>query len=392
MISYNEAIEILQKNTPTWNKIQKLSITECLDRILAVDIIAQRNFPEYKTASMDGYACKFDDLKNNKLKINSFIAAGDSKNIKLSEQECVKTFTGAKICDGCDTLVPIENVTIDNGYIIISKQVNKGFAIREVAESYKKGDVLLKKYTPLGFSEIALLAQLGFFHISVFIKPKVGVLSTGNEICDIGQIPKNGQFYGCNHIALANLIRKYYVEPIIFPIVKDDRDEIAQALNNALNSCDFLITTGGVSVGDFDFIKPLLKKDYQILIDCVSIKPGRHIKVAKFEDKFIFALPGFPNSCIVTCVLFFKKMIFDMFKIKYKKYSAFLECEYHKKSDFCEFVMCNVENKYGKNTVNFKGKINGSSAIINNLNNNAKLMVADCNKKANEIVEIIDIG
>ncbi|ARQ99924.1 molybdopterin molybdotransferase MoeA [Campylobacter porcelli] len=394
MKSYNENLQNLLNLAPKWDFIERVSLDRALGRILADDIVAKSPYPAYPTSSMDGYAIKFTN-QNNKIKVINIAPAGSSDDIAISENECVKTLTGALVCNGADTIVPIENVKLSGEYIEIIKPVSQGFAIREVGESYKESELLLSSRTKLGYCELALLAELGHSYVNVLVAPRVAILSTGSEILDIGQNKEHkAQIYSSNSISISSLVRDMGCEPIIMPIIKDDKEAIKNALFNALNSADFIITTGGVSVGDFDFMKEIAR-EAKIIIDGVAIKPGRHIKVAKINDKFIFALPGFAYSAIVTCVLFFKEFIGQIFGVNTtNKFKAILKDDYIKRSPFEEFSAATITNENGTLLISTKSKKIGSSAIIGNLSNGAVLMRVPSHKdglKASEVVEYIKI-
>lgn len=389
MQNYEDSLKSLKQAINSYEKIEKIALTECLNRILATDIIALKDYPEIPTSAMDGYAIKFKD-QNENLKIIGEVPAGIFPSFNLKDKECVKTFTGSLMSKGSDTLIPIEKVEVKEDTLIIKEKVSEGFAVRKIGESYKKGEILLKKGTKINYSEIALLAELGYFHISVFIKPIIGVLSSGSEIKDLGESLDNpAQIRSSNHVAIANMAKKLNCDVRIFPLLKDDKEKTNSTLKQALNSCDILITTGGVSMGDFDFLKQTIK-EYQIIIDKVNVKPGKHIKIAKFEDKFIFALPGFPYSAMVMFNLYVRELL-NAWLLQEKDYAfkAFLNTDYKKKSPHLEFVACNIEFKDGKIYANLKGKKEGSSAIINNLNNKAALMIANNDIKENDLVDIL---
>ncbi|MCV3430620.1 molybdopterin molybdotransferase MoeA [Campylobacter lari] len=389
MQNYEDSLKSLKQAINSYEKIEKIALTECLDRILATDIIALKDYPEIPTSAMDGYAIKFKD-QNENLKIIGEVPAGIFPSFNLKDKECVKTFTGSLMSEGSDTLIPIEKVEVKEDTLIIKEKVSEGFAVRKIGESYKKGEILLKKGTKINYSEIALLAELGYFHISVFVKPIIGVLSSGSEIKDLGEsLEHPAQIRSSNHVAIANMAKKLGAEARIFPLLKDDMQKTPNVLKQALNACDILVTTGGVSIGDFDFLKQAIK-EYEVIIDKVDVKPGKHIKIAKFEDKFIFALPGFPYSAMVMFNLYVRELL-NAWLLQEKDYvfKAFLNTDYKKKSPHLEFVACNIEFKDGKIYANLKGKKEGSSAIINNLNNKAALMIAHDDIKENDLVDIV---
>lgn len=391
LTSYADCLEILKQNTIVWDRVEKVAITQALDRHIAFDVIAKDNYPANKTSAMDGYAFKFDnDIKE--LKLLADLPAGSDKKLIVAKNECVKTFTGSLMSDETDTLVPVENVEVQGTKIIIKKPVCKGFAVREVGESYKKGEILIKKGTRLNYAEIALLAELGIFHISVFIKPKVAILATGSEIKDLGEPLENeAQIYSSNHIALAMMMKKMGAEPIICEIAKDNAELVKNSIITALKSADILLTTGGVSMGDYDFVKLALKDEFKIIISGADIKPGRHIKIARSDEKYIFALPGFPYSAMVMCVLFVRVLLNSWFFTDEPYLKAIIDEDYEKRSPFLEFTAVNLQNKNGVLYANLDNKKLGSSAIVNNLTKNAALLVVSKDTKFIKKGELVDV-
>ncbi|MCR4941428.1 MAG: molybdopterin molybdotransferase MoeA [Campylobacter sp.] len=389
-MTYAQSLEILKQHIKEWKGVEKVAITQALDRIIAVDIVATQDYPAKQSASMDGYAFAWSENLHS-LKLIDKLPAGSKAQCTPKRGECVKSYTGSLISPDCDTLIPIENVEQNGDEIIITKPVTKGFAVRKKGESYQKGDILIKKGSRLDFAQIAILAGLGLFHISVFLPPRVAIISTGSEIKDLGEKLENeAQIYAQNHIALSALVQKFGGQAVLCELVKDDKTAIKTAMQNALNTADILVTTGGVSVGDFDFVKEILK-EYEPIINGVAIKPGRHIKVAKCGEKFIFALPGFAYSAVVTFVLFAGVLFDTWFGQKSRYIKAIMDDEYKKVSPFLEFVAVNLEQKDAKIYANFKGKKQGSSAIINNLAQNSALLVVPIEEKTIQKGQIVDV-
>ena len=374
-MSYADSLKILKDTINAWEKVEKVAITDALDRNIAYDVTAAENYPAKPVSAMDGYAFAFKDGLNE-LELITDLPAGSDKGLHVEGSKCVKTFTGSLMSEGTDTLVPVENVEVSGSKIIIKKSVPKGFAVREVGESYKKGEILIKKGTRLTYAEIALLAELGVFHVSVFIRPRVAILATGSEIKDLGEpLDSPAQIHSSNHVGIAMQIRKMGAEPIICEIVRDKAELVEKAIINALKSADILVTTGGISMGDYDFVKGALNENFKLIIEGAAIKPGRHIRVAKSGDKYIFALPGFPYSAMVMCVLYVRVLINTWFSQEEPKITAIMDEDYKKRSPFLEFTAVNLENKDGKIFVNLNGKKLGSSAIVNNLTNEAALLI-----------------
>ncbi|MBR8463369.1 molybdopterin molybdotransferase MoeA [Campylobacter sp. faydin G-24] len=391
--SYDETLKMLKKTITPWDKVQKVAITEALDRNIAFDVIAADNYPAKAISAMDGYAFTWDENLNELELIGTDLPAGSNKNIVVKKGQCIKTFTGSLMSDGTDTLVPIENIEINGNKVSIKSPVKRGFAVRKVGESYKKGEVLIKKGTHLNYAEIALLAELGLFHISVFVRPRVAILATGSEIKDLGEPLENeAQIHSSNHIAVAMMIRKMGAEPIVCEIVKDTADGVKNAIINALKTADILITTGGVSMGDYDFVKLALNESFKLIVNGAAIKPGRHIKVATSGEKYIFALPGFPYSAMVMCVLYVRVLINTWFAADEPRITAILDEDYTKRSPFLEFTAVNLVVKNGEIHANLDDKKLGSSAIVNNLTNNAALLIIPKETEfiaKGEVVEIL---
>ena len=374
-MSYADSLKILKDTINVWEKVEKVAITDALDRNIAYDVTAAENYPAKPVSAMDGYAFAFKDGLNE-LELITDLPAGSDKGLHVEGSKCVKTFTGSLMSEGTDTLVPVENVEVSGSKIIIKKSVPKGFAVRVVGESYKKGEILIKKGTRLTYAEIALLAELGVFHVSVFIRPRVAILATGSEIKDLGEpLDSPAQIHSSNHVGIAMQIRKMGAEPILCEIVRDKAELVEKAIINALKSADILVTTGGISMGDYDFVKGALNENFSLIIEGAAIKPGRHIRVAKSGDKYIFALPGFPYSAMVMCVLYVRVLINTWFSQEEPKITAIMDEDYKKRSPFLELTAVNLENRDGKIFVNLNGKKLGSSAIVNNLTNEAALLI-----------------
>ncbi|PSM53294.1 molybdopterin molybdenumtransferase [Campylobacter blaseri] len=391
---YEKSLEILAKNTIKWDRIEKVTITNALNRYLAIDIIAKDNYPSHPTSAMDGYAIKHSEIENGSFTILGDVPAGALKDVELGKFECIKTFTGSLMSKNSDTLVPVENVEVFDNTIKIIKEVPKGFAVREIGESYKKGEILIKKGTKLSYSEIALLAELGEIFVSVYIKPKVAILATGSEIKDIGEPLENeAQIRSSNHVALKAMMELMGCEPMILPIVKDEPNLVENAILQGLRSCDILLTTGGVSMGDYDFVKTALSKNCNVIINGAAIKPGRHIKISKIDEKYIFSLPGFPYSAMVMCILYVRVLINSFFSINDNyEVNAVMDSDFTKKSKFLEFSACTLyADKKGILKVSLKGKKDGSSAIVNNLNQNAALLITPLESTGHKKGDVVKV-
>ncbi|MDX9813742.1 MAG: molybdopterin molybdotransferase MoeA [Sulfurimonas sp.] len=378
LLSYDASQDMLELLDVGVIKHERVPLTLSLGRVLATDIVADENEPKFLTASMDGYAIKFEDQVLKTIKVLGDNPAGNDANMSIDSGESIKTFTGSKMPIGADTLIPIELVSFENDTITINEEVAKGYATRAVAESFAKGDVLISKGTKIGFVEVGVMASLNVVMVDVVLKPRVSIISTGSEILDLGECSQNeAKIRSSNNYTLAALIEQAGAASVQLGTTTDDKDEIYEAFLNALNSSDIIITTGGVSVGDYDFVKDVvLKLGAEVLFKGVAIKPGKHILVAKKGTKFIFSLPGFAYSSTITAILYVLPIVAKMLgkNRAYKTIEAKLSEEFKKRSNLSEFSACNLVLESGAYEVNFDGKKVGSSAILTNMLNGSAIL------------------
>ena len=396
-ISYKQSQDILNNIKVDFIPTQKVYVASSLGYVLASDIIASSNSPEFETSAMDGYAIKYEDQNLNSIKIIDKNPAGSIVKSTVQNGVCIKTFTGSLMPKGSDTLIPIENVTVENNTIIINEKVNKGYSVRPIGENYKKDEILIKKGTVIDFAHIGVMASLNIVQVEVYIKPTIAIASTGSEILDVGQNQTNdAQIRSSNHLTLEAIATKYGANVIQMGVVKDDRQSITNLLKSALNSANIVVTTGGVSVGDYDYVKDIIKDTLgcDVLFQGVMIKPGQHILFAKKDDKYIVGLPGFAYSSTVTFLLYILPLIFKYkgSNESLKVVKAIAQQPYPKKAKTkASFAACNVKYQDGSYHINFDGKRDGTSAILTNMLGSIALLVQEENTKDIEIGDIVDI-
>ena len=380
LLSYETSQNVLDLLAVNSSRYERVPLSCTLGRILCVDIVAEFNDPQFPTASMDGYALKHEDLDLGVLSVLGDNPAGHDETRTLKSGECIKTFTGSMMPHGADTLIQIENVTYEEGKITINETVSLANAVRPVGEGYRADDILIKKGTKITFAEIGVMAGLNQVMVKVAIRPRVAVIATGSEILDLGENSDNpAQIRSSNNYTLAALFEQAGAEVIQLGTAPDNKDEIMQTFQTALESADILVSTGGVSVGDYDFVKDIVPRlGAEVIYKGVGIKPGRHIMVAKREEKFVLALPGFAYSSTVTAILYVLPLISKMLgkEKTYTTVAAKLSSDFTKRSRFTEFTACNVVIEDGEYFVNFEGKKVGSSAILVNMLNESALMIA----------------
>ncbi len=394
-ISYEESQKRLDELEIRPLGFERVSLLDSLGRTVAEDIVASVSMPQHPTSALDGYAITAEDQRLKKIPLLCAKNPAGSDKLELKKGHCLKTFTGAVMPKGSDTLIPIERVSVEGDFIIINESVPIGFGVREVGESYFKGETLVKKGTPISYIEIGIMAALGRSIVQVYIKPRVSIIATGSELLDLDERERSdSQIYSSNSYTLEALAKSVGAKTIQLGICKDKREDVTQMFKNALGCSDIVISSGGVSVGDYDFVKDVVPDlGAETLFKGVKIKPGQHILVAKKGKKLIFALPGFAYSSTVTAILYIlptiKKMLGD--NTKAHSVSAKITVDYARKSKKTEFVACRLTENNGMLAIDFKDKKSGTSAILNNLLNGAALLVADRDFKAGEIVEIIKI-
>lgn len=380
MISYETSQNMISLLSMGSTRSERLFISNALGRVLAEDIVAYEDYPTHPTSAMDGYAVIHSDVADYKaLAILGDNPAGADEIGIVENGMCIKTFTGSLMPQGSDTLIPIENVIVKEEQILIEKPVPLGFAVRPVGESYRQGEVLISRGTTIGFAEIGVLAGINRVMIWVAQRPRVSIIATGSEILDIGETQRHaGQIRSSNSYTLEALVHQLGGESVGMGIIGDDKNAIMERFEEALRCSDIVVSTGGVSVGDYDFVKHIVPKlGAEVIFKGVNIKPGQHVMVAQRGSKFIVSLPGFAYSSTVTFILYVAPLISRMLGNvnPYEPIEATLKVPFAKRSNKSEFTACNLTFLDGRYWVDFEEKKTGSSAILTNLLGNAALMI-----------------
>jgi len=366
--------------------------------VLGEPIIAPSDMPHCATAAMDGYACRQADVEAlGALEIEGTIAAGDAGGVALSPERCIKIFTGAAMPIGADMLIPVEYVEVKEGRITLGRAAPRiGQFIRNRGDNYKAGEQLLGVGTRIGPAEIALLASLNVVFVEVVTQPIITILSSGNELAEVGESCKEPHaLRSANNHLLASMVRALGGIARLRPILRDDKRAIRIALKEALEQSDMVLTTGGMSMGDYDFTQDVVQELCdEIVFKGVRIKPGRPIMYAKKGTTHLFGLPGFPNSCAVTFTLFAKVVLQRFLGISSSLVwlRAKLLEDAPKDESRMEFRTCSVRLLDGELVVDFAGKKGIQSAIINNLcGATALLMIEEESQglRAGEMVRIV---
>ena len=399
MIHFDQSIDMINNLEINNYKTKTIPLMQAQGYVLAEDIIADHNSPEFPTSAMDGYAIIHDDIAMGKVKIASINPAGSALKDEVIGGTCIKTFTGSLMPHGADTLIPIENVEVDGSYIVIKDEVPQGFSIRAVGENYAKGQKLISKGTKIDFPQIGVMASLNISNVTVYEKPIVAVISTGSELLALGEEQtNNAQIRSSNNYILEAIVNKYDGISLQKGCIKDDKESITKEISLALEEADIVVTTGGVSVGDFDFVKDVIRElGCDVIFKGVRIKPGQHIMVARKGDKFIIGLPGFAYSSTVTALLYLVPLIekFQCGTSALHQVRAKLKTPFVKRAKKAEFTACNISLIQGEYYVDFKDKKIGTSAILTNMLGNVALLVTsedDTSKEVGDEVNVLIFG
>ncbi|MCL4549855.1 MAG: molybdopterin molybdotransferase MoeA [Bacteroidetes bacterium] len=353
MLSYREANNIIENEILKINlEIEEVDLLDSLNRILAEDVFADVSLPQFNNSAVDGYAVKYNSRHRRdkseilKWKIIGEITAGNFNAIDVDENSAVLIMTGSKIPSACDTIIPVEDVITENGFVKLTgnTKCKPGQNVRKKAEDITSNDLAVQKRTFILPQHISLLAACGKNKVKVYRQLKIGVLSTGDELVDIHTFPKEDKIRATNLYTLLALIKQLNMIPVNYGFVKDCKDEIKVRIESALNSeIDILLTTGGVSVGKFDYVKEIIQElGVEIKFWRTNIKPGKPIVFGVFEreakKKLILGLPGNPVSSFVNFIIFAQDNIKKLYGMDEHKVRARLTSELHKKDNKRHFI------------------------------------------------------
>ncbi|WP_303918128.1 molybdopterin molybdotransferase MoeA [Draconibacterium sediminis] len=304
-----EKIQQLIGNLTPVLPTEKVQLEDAFNRVLQEDVVADLNMPPFNKSAMDGYACRLEDICNE-LEVLEVINAGKIASVKIGANQCIKIMTGAAVPPECDCVFMVEDAEelSENKVRCTNPKTKKNICF--LGEDYKKGDVLLKKGTLINVPQMAVLAGAGYAEVLVSKRPKVTVIATGSELVSPSETPKPGQIRNSNSSQVVTQIRKMNLEIVHELMLVDDYELLTESFNKALTLSDFVVFTGGASVGDFDFIPEILKEQgFKIYWDHTGIKPGNPMTFSEKDGKFVFGLSGNPVSSFVQFELIAKPVI-----------------------------------------------------------------------------------
>lgn len=311
MISFEKAYEIVM-NSSFSTGIEKIPFTESLNRILAGNVISDMDMPPFNKASVDGFACKKSDLAGE-LEIVETICAGKRPEKTVGKNQCSRIMTGAAVPSGADCVIMVEDsIILDSGKIRFTGSFTKE-NIAYKGEDIRKGDVVLKAVKQISPQDIAVLATVGHTSVTVSKMPGIAVISSGDELVEPGEIPGASQIRNCNSYQLIAQAERAGTKATYYGIAKDDEGETYSIIKKAISENDLVLISGGVSMGDFDFVPSVLKKaGVRILFTRVAVQPGKPTTFGIHPKAIIFGLPGNPVSSFVQFELLVRPLIYKM--------------------------------------------------------------------------------
>lgn len=312
-LSVDEALErILARVRPL--EPVPMALLDALGATLAEDAIADRDVPPFRNSAMDGYAVIAADVASAPatLRVVGEIAAGGVPSRPIVRGEAMRIMTGAPLPDGADTIVRVEDTDNRTDSVTITVATKAGTSVRAAGEDLKRGETILRAGTVLRAAEIGVLATLGQGSVRIIGRPRVAVLSTGDELVELDAPLRPGQIRDANRYSLASAARAVGATPVPLGIVRDTAEDLRRALRDAASNADVIVTSGGVSVGDHDHVKPVVDELGSMDFWSIAIRPGRPLAFGEIDGKLIFGLPGNPVSSLLGFELFVRPALLKM--------------------------------------------------------------------------------
>ncbi len=402
-IALEEALEILNKNTKAL-KSEVVSIKDSLKRVLYGDVKSKINNPPFNKSVFDGYAFKSEDSKGTskenpiELKIVDEIFAGMWPEIEIKHGEAIRIMTGAPIPVGADCVLKQEETERHGDLVKIFKEMKSYENISFMGEDIKIGETLIKKGKRLDYADLGIMASSGISEVLVYKKPRVSIISTGDEVCDINSTLKPGKIYDSNLYSLSARIEELGYNVLSMEHVGDNILKIGEAIEKAFEKSDIVFTTGGASVGEKDLMQKVSESiGFEKLFWKIKIKPGSAVVCSKKEEKILISLSGNPNAALTTFELLgkpvLKKLEGEEENINIKREKGVLMDSFNKKSPQRRFLRGNIIYDEKGAKVYITQIKSGNGILSSLLNANCLIEIEKGNEGLNrgEVVNIIKL-
>ncbi len=303
-ISLDDALQRIAARINPVGQTEILPLRQCLGRINASDVVSPRNIPPKANSAMDGYAVAMDNIEEaglTELKIAGTAFAGVPYEGSTARGECIRIMTGAIIPEGVDTVIMQEQVeSVDEQTIRVDANHRTGENIRKAGEDITDGQIILEAGIKISPADLGVVASLGIGNLSVYRRPVVAFFSTGDELVGIGETLEDGKIFDSNRYSLHGLLSQLPVDILDLGVIRDNPEDIREGLSKAAEQADLILTTGGVSVGEADYIKNVLEELGDTEFWKIAIKPGRPLTLGQIGDSHFLGLPGNPVAVMVT--------------------------------------------------------------------------------------------
>jgi molybdopterin molybdotransferase len=346
-LDYKDAVKKSLENVKVTQNVEYVPLKNSIGRILSKDINCRKNMPSFNNSAMDGFAFKASNA-GKKLKVINVIFAGDNSIVKINDGECCKIMTGAMVPEGADTIIPVEDTLFfDDNFMELPELVREGDHYRKKGEEYQEGVSIFNKGEIINSAIVAILASQGITMVEVFAKLNIAILSTGNELKEPWQNAADHQIYNSNSYAIISMLKEHNFDASYIGVVPDTLEDSIKFISN-LKSYDVVITTGGISMGDADFVaEAFTTNGLEVLFHGVNVKPGRPTMMGIMDSTYVMAMPGNPLTALINTYLLSLPIIYK---------SSGASSYYH------DFVLA-------KNINAFKVKSKRANIVLGNLKN-----------------------
>ncbi len=356
MIKLEKALNIVMNSAITLEE-ESVPLQEACGRVLYRDVSSDIDMPPFNKSAMDGYACRSEDI-DRPLKVIETIPAGYTPQKTVGDGECSKIMTGGIVLEGVDCVVMVEHTEIKDDLVIVNKK-SSDRNICYKAEDIHKGDGVLQKGTLLTPAEIAVLSSVGCDPVPVSRKPVLGIIATGSELVEPSQKPQSAQIRNSNGYQLYSHVEQAGCKPVYLGIIGDSPEAIGSAIDQNISNVDIFLLSGGVSMGEFDYVPGVLQeKGFKLLFQKVAIKPGKPTVFGKIDNKFVFGMPGNPVSTFILFEMLVKPFCYKLMGADYshtKVTAKLAETIKRIKSERLSFIPVVVNNNGEINLIKYHG-------------------------------------